>query len=87
MPDWWCADDKTDEDAGNGATAHELIPEDHVMETIPLLGLDTCNDTILLPVLGDRLATSDWNKKTILRALVINGIRNLAGLLPFLAVA
>lgn len=87
MSDWWCTDNKTDEDASNGATTHQLVPQNHVMEAIPFLRLDASDDAVLLPVLGDVLASGNWRKKTVLCALLVDGIWNLASLLPFFTVA
>lgn len=86
MSDGWSANDKTDEDAGNRTASHELIPKNHVMESVPFLRFDPSDDTILLPLLRDSLTTSDGHQEAILGTLLIGRVWDLACLLPFFAV-
>lgn len=77
-------DDETDEEVGDVASVGKLVPEDEVVESIPILGLDTSDDAVLLPLLGDVLATGDGHKESGLGALLVDLRGHGTGSLPLL---
>jgi hypothetical protein len=69
---WWGANCQTDEDRRDGAAAVELVPEDEVVEAVPVFGLDAADDGVVLPFFRDRFAASDGDEESVLGAFFVD---------------
>lgn len=54
------------------------------MEAIPLFGFDARDDSVFLPLGGNRLAGGDGNEESGFGALRVEGVGDLAGFNPFI---
>ena len=50
------------EDRADGTTPVQFIPENEVVETVPVCWLDTANDWVISPFIGDFAACGDWHE-------------------------
>ena len=72
MPKRWGADGEADEDGRDGAAAVELVPEDEVVEAVPVFGLDAADDGVVLPFFRDRFAAGDGDEEAVFGALFVD---------------
>lgn len=78
---------QADEDAGDSAATKELVPQNEVVESVPLLRLDAADDGVMRELGRNRPAESDREQQSIPCALSIHLIGNIASSFPLFCLA
>lgn len=72
LPERWRADGQAHEDRRDGPAAVEFVPENEVVEAVPVFGLDATDDGVVLPFLWDGFAESDGDEEAVVCAFLID---------------
>jgi hypothetical protein len=80
----WCAHHQPDENGCYRPCADQFVPEDKVMEAIPVLWGDTCGDGVVGVLRGNGLAEGDGDQQASGGAFGIYCWVNGAGINPVL---
>ena len=72
LPKRWGTNCQTDEDGRDGAAAVELVPEDEVVEAVPVFGLDAADDGVVLPFFGYGFPAGDGDEESVFGAFLVD---------------
>lgn len=74
---------QADKNARNGTSSVQLIPQHHIVESVPFLRLDSPDDWIAIPFFGNLTAGGNGHQKTVLGTFKVYLLGDLAGCFPF----